>query len=126
MPSEVYLKTGEALEMIKRFDIKFSIQALRLQPFAWKNPKDKHWYFKRDALITFLKIRRGISKWKIIPFPKDKNRTRMWRIIAMNRFRVAIINNKDVIHHEDYDKFIELLDRKPGRLGDKKGNKNEN
>ena len=126
MPSEVYLKTGEALAMVKRFELDYSIQSLRLQPFAWKNKKDKHWYFKRDALIQFLKIRKGTSKWKIIPHPKDNNRTRMWRIIAMNRLRVGIFHHKDVIHHEDYNTLIELLDRKPGRIGDKEGNKNEN
>jgi len=126
MPSEVYLKTGEALAMIKRFELEYSIQTLRLQPFAWKNPKDKHWYFKRDQLIQFLKIRKGTSKWKIIPFPKDKNRTRMWRIIAMNRLRVSIYQGKDVIHHEDYNTLKELLDRKPGKLSNKEGYKNEN
>jgi len=126
MPSEVYLKSGEAVAMVKRFELDYSLQSLRLQPFAWKNPKDKHWYFKRDELIQFLKIRKGTSKWKIIPFPKDKNRVRMWRIIAMNRLRVAIYQNKDVIHHEDYSTFLELLDRKPGRISNKKGYKNEN
>ena len=50
----------------------------------------------------------------------------MWKIIAMNRLRVSIYHNKDVIHHEDYEKFLELLDRKPGKLGNKKGYKNEN
>ncbi len=126
MPSEIYLKSGEAIAMVKRFELDYSLQSLRLQPFAWKNPKDKHWYFKREELIQFLKIRKGVSKWKIIPFPKDKNRTRMWKIIAMNRLRVSIHHNKDVIHHEDYEKFLELLDRKSGKLSNKKGYKNEN
>jgi len=126
MSSEVYLKTGEAMAMVRRFKVEYTIQALRLQPFAWKNKKDKHWYFKRDELISFLKIRKGTSKWKLLPYPKDNNRVRMWRIIALNRLRVAIYQNKDVIHHEDYETLLELLDRKPGRIGDKEGNKNEN
>ena len=126
MPSEVYLKSGEAIEMVKRFDLKYSLQSLRLQTFAWKNPKDKHWYFKRNELVHFLKVRKGVSKWKLIPYPKDKNTTRMWKIIAINRLRVSIQQGRDVIHHEDYNKLQELLDRKPGKLSDKEGYKNEN
>ena len=126
MPSEIYLGSGEAVRMVKRFEIKYSLQSLRKQPFAWKNPNDGHWYFKRAELLKFLKIRKGSSKWKIIPFPKDKNRIRMWKIIALNRLRVSIYQGKEVIHHEDFPKLQALLDRRPIKLGNEEGYKNEN
>jgi len=126
MSSEVYLKSGEAMEMVKRFGFKYTLQSLRLQQFAWKNPKDLHWYFKREELVKFLKIRTGKAKWKIIPFPKDKNRVRMWRIIALNRLRVTIHQGKDVIHYEDFEKLQALMDGAANNLIIAEGDKDEN
>lgn len=126
MPSEVYLGSGEAMRMVKRFGIEYQLQSLRKQPFAWKNPTDGHWYFKREELMRFLKLRKGSSKWKLITCPKDKNRLRMWKIIALNKLRVSIYQGKEVIHREDFDKLQELLDRKSIELGNEEGYKNEN
>jgi len=126
MSSEVYLKSGEAMAMVSRFGYEYSLQSLRLQPFAWRNPKDLHWYFKREELIKFLKVRTGKATWKIIPFPKDKNRTRMWRLIALNRLRVTIHQGKDVMHYEDFEKFQALMDGAASDLIIAEGDKDEN
>lgn len=126
MPSEIYLKSGEAVAMVRRFGLIYSLQSLRLQAFAWRNPKDKHWYFKREELIRFLKIRNGSAKWRLLPFPKDKNRTRMWRLIALNRLRVTYHQGKDVIHYEDFEKLQSLLDGTASDLIIAEGDKNEN